>query len=120
MLHLYRRHLEGCGKRQRKASCACPVWVQGSLHGTKMRKSLGIRSWEAAQALVRDWEARRFGSITVTQAWDRFLADCVARGLRKETIGKYQLLEREMCGRFGERSVDSVRVEELAEYRETW
>src|SRR5260370_2093374 len=66
-----------------------------------MRKSLGIRSWEAGQALVRDWEVRRFGSITVSQAWERVLADCVARELRKETLAQYRLLERGMRGGVG-------------------
>jgi hypothetical protein len=59
MLHLNRRHLEGCGKRKRQASCSCPVWVQGRLHGRMMRKSLGIRNGQSAQSIVRDWEAKR-------------------------------------------------------------
>jgi site-specific recombinase XerD len=120
MLQLYRRHLDGCGRKSRKANCSCPVWVQGSLHGKTMRKSLGLRSWEAAQALVRNWEARKFGSLSVVQAFDRFMADCVARDLSLVSLRKYELLKREMVDKFGARSVDSISVEDLAKYREEW
>jgi len=86
-----------------------------------MKKSLGIRNWEAAQKIVRDWEARvDGGTVSVKEAFERFIGDCEARELRGETLAKYRLLEREMAGLFGERPVDSVSVRDLAEYRETW
>jgi site-specific recombinase XerD len=120
MLNLSRRHSSSkCGKTK-KRDCTCPIWATGTLHGEKIRKSLGIRNWEAAQALVRGWEARQFGSLTVTQAFDRFMADCVARDLSSVSIQKYELLKREMVAKFGARSVDSISVEDLAKYREEW
>jgi len=85
-----------------------------------MRKALGIRSWEAGQAIVRGWEARQTASVALAEAFTRFLADCSARNLRGETVGKYVLLRREMEARFGNRPVDSISVEDLALYRESW
>jgi site-specific recombinase XerD len=120
MLNLSRRHsATKCGKTK-KRDCTCPIWVTGSLHGKKMRKSLGIRNWEAAQKLVREWESRLFGSLSVAEAWERFLADGVARGLSSESLRKYQLMDREMSALFQHRPVDSISVEDLAQYRESW
>jgi hypothetical protein len=31
--------------------------VEGKLRGVMVRKSLDMRSWEAGQALIREWEA---------------------------------------------------------------
>jgi integrase/recombinase XerD len=121
MLHLYRRHLEGCGRKKRQSNCSCPVWVQGRLHGQMMRKSLGIRNWESAQKIVRDWEARiDGGSQTVPEAFGYFLADCVARNLKPETIAKYRLLQREMIAWFPQRTVDALGLQEISAYRESW
>lgn len=86
-----------------------------------MRKSLGIRNWEAAQKIVRDWEARIDGdSLSVKEGFERFLADCMARNLGEASLGKYRLLKKEMIARFGVRPVDGVSIEDLAEYRESW
>jgi len=95
--------------------------VQGKLHGKPMRKSLDIRNWEAAQKIVRDWEARPEGSgLNVKEAFERFLANCEARKIGEAQIGKYRLLEREMVARFGTRPVNGVSVDELSELRESW
>ncbi len=121
MLHLYRRHLASFSRKKRKANCSCPVWAQGRLHGKMMRKSLGICNWGSAQAIVRDWEARIDGrSQTVPEAFGYFLADCVARNLKAETIAKYRLLQREMIAWFPHRSIDSLRLQEISAYRESW
>lgn len=121
MLNLYRRHLDRCANRSRRSkSCSCPIWVQGTLNGKSLRKSLGIRSWEAGQGIVRGWEAKQTASVGLVDALQRFLADCSARNLGVETVGKYALLRRELEARFGNRPVDSVTVEDLALYRESW
>jgi hypothetical protein len=84
-----------------------------------MKKSLGIRDWESAQKIVRDWEARiEGGSQSVTEAFGHFLADCGARHLKPETIAKYRLLQRLMIALFPHRSVDSLGLEEISTYRE--
>jgi len=122
MLNLWKRHSPNCSQKRRTfKKCGCVVWVSGSLHGQKMRKSLGIRNWEAAQKIVRDWEARiDGGTVSVSQAFERFIADCTARHLRDETIGKYRLLQREMKAEFGGRPVDAIGLHELSLYRESW
>jgi integrase/recombinase XerD len=87
----------------------------------KMRKALGIRNWEAAQRLVRDWEARiDAGHVTVRVAFERFIAARTANKKSDATMVKYRLLEREMVREFGSRSLDTLRVDELDEYRLTW
>lgn len=122
MLNLWRRHLSRCPHKLRKFKrCSCPIWVQGTLHGQWMKKSLGIRNWEAAQKIVRSWEARiEGGSVSVKEAFERFLGDCEARHLGDATLGKYRLLAREMTARFGSRPADAVSVHDLSEYRESW
>src|ERR1700722_5704375 len=120
MLHIYRRHLTGCGKKKRQSSCSCPIWVQGRLHGEKMRKSLGIRNWDSAQKIVRDMEAKRVPSLPMKEAWERFISDCEARGLKSESIYKYELLKRDLSALMGGDLVDEVSVEALSKYRESW
>src|SRR6266436_7635021 len=121
MLHLYRRHLESCTRTKRNANCSCPVWVQGRLHGRMMRKSLGIRNWESAQKIVRDWESRVGTSmISAKEAFERYIADCEARHLRSETLRKYRLMQRELIAEFGGRPLDAVGIDELSRYREKW
>jgi len=57
MLNLWRRHLRACPHRLRTyKKCGCPIWVQGTLNGKWLKKSLDLRNWESAQRLVRDWE----------------------------------------------------------------
>lgn len=71
---------------QKKRDCTCPIWVTGSLHGKRMRKALGIRNWESAQRIVRDWEAsNRPAFLPVKDAFARYIEDCEARrlGLRR-------------------------------------
>jgi hypothetical protein len=102
MLTLYRRHTPDCTffgkKRHAKGAnaCAsrCPIWVQGTLRGERIRRSLDLNSWQAASDLVRGWEAA--GAIgvvkpevpTMKEAVTKFFADAEARHLTKSTIQK--------------------------------
>src|ERR1051326_4168395 len=59
MLTLYRRHQKSCshqreGRKYRR--CSCPIWVDGILSGTSIRKSLDTRNWDKASSQIRDWE----------------------------------------------------------------
>jgi site-specific recombinase XerD len=86
-----------------------------------MKKSLGIRNWEATQKIVRDWEARiDGGSQSVVSAFGYFMADSAARHLKPETIAKYRLLQREMVALFGTRTVDALGLQDIGPYRESW
>ncbi len=86
-----------------------------------MRKSLGIRNWESAQKIVREWEAgNQVEVVSVREAFERYIADCEARHLRSETLRKYRLLEREVIEDFGTRPLEAIGVDELSKFREKW
>ena len=58
VLRLYRRHRLSCShKSERYRRCQCPIYVEGSLAGEQVRKSLDLKSWEAASDLVAKWNA---------------------------------------------------------------
>ena len=122
MLNLWRRHLTSCPHQSRNyKKCGCPIWVQGTLHGKWMKKSLDLRNWESAQKLVRDWESGHATEVTsVAKACDAFIRDCEARELSDASVGKYKLLTEELKKHFEGRSVAALTVDEVRRYRETW
>jgi len=103
-LAIYRRHSPGCqfyGRPRhdsRSQKCHCPIWVQGSLGREYLRRSLDLTSWQAAQDLVRGWEASgEVGFVKaeipeIAGAVERFFDDAKARGLSEATIGKQNVL----------------------------
>jgi site-specific recombinase XerD len=58
--------------------------------------------------------------MTVETACERFYAYQEANGSKPATLGKYKLLFDEMRAEFRGRSLESVSVNELREYREGW
>jgi integrase len=117
--------MKGCvhaaKKNPRKwKKCQCPVWVQGTLRGQWIKKTLGIRNWESAQRIIREWEAGAISAIVMKDACDRFYADGMARGLGEAHLGKYRLIMAELKNWFGERAVSGITSDELREYRESW
>src|SRR5256712_4358432 len=116
--------MKSCPHRVRTyKKCGCPIWVQGTLHGKWLKKSLDLRNWESAQRLVRDWESGHSKTVelsSVAKASDAFLRDCEARDLSSASIGKYRLLTDELKRHFEGRSVASLSVDEVRRYRETW
>ena len=67
MLTIFRRHLKACRFTTREdRACQCPISVEGTLQGRMIRKSTGLRSWEAAQKLVREWEANPQATLTLS------------------------------------------------------
>lgn len=122
MLNLYRRHLRSCGHSLRtQKKCGCPIWVQGTLHGKWLKKSLDLRNWEAAQKLVREWEGGGGAqTVPVKAACERFLTDCEARHLGPAQLGKYKLLVAELKAEFGARPVSAISVDDLRSFRESW
>jgi len=104
--------------------CGCPIWVFGSLRGDWIRKSLGLTNWEAAERQVAQWQLTEpEENVSVETAFERFIKDCEARHLRRETVGKYKLLEREVkkfCEDRGLRWIRKIDVDALRAYRETW
>jgi integrase/recombinase XerD len=92
MLTLYRRHLKRCSKTSDRfyKRCSCPMWVEGTVRGEYIRRSLKTGSWERATELVRVIEdseepgntpERKEEPVTVEQAVSEYLADAKARDL---------------------------------------
>jgi len=130
MLAIYRRHRSPCPRRSRRfRNCRCPIWVQGSLQGEYVRRSLDLRSWEAATDLVRSWEAsgkvgvRRTEAPTIADAIDKFLADAKERNLRESSLKKYRrLLVGELlpfCASKNVSSLERLSVEFLRDFRDS-
>jgi integrase len=132
VLAIYRRHQPPCKFTSRRfRNCKCPIWVQGSLQGEYVRKSLDLRSWEAATDLVRDWEASgQVGVVkpdipAVKDAVDKFLHD-LEHGQKRTaaTLSKHKnLLEKRFlpwCEEKGYRLLKQVDVTAIREFRSGW
>jgi len=130
VLQLYRRHRPPCRHRSRRfRNCKCPIWVQGSLGREYVRRSLDLRSWDAATDLVRGWESagrvgeQRVQAPTIAEAADKFLADAEARNLRPASLKKYRrLLEGEFvpfCAARNAASLSRVTVEFVRDFRDS-
>ncbi len=104
MLTNYRRHQKNCEHRDAGRGyrrCRCVIWVDGTVGGVDVRKSLHTRDWQKAQDIVRQWEAEgqrveEAQPLKVKEACDKFMADAEARGLREPTLYKYRLLFRQL------------------------
>lgn len=130
MLTIYRRHLGTCENRDQGRDyrrCRCPLWVQGTLAGEKVRRSLDLTNWEAGQRLIREWEARgAIGGqvVKVEDAVDRFFDDMRARQLTEATLGKHTVLLKKQllpwCEKKGYRFITQLGVNQVREFRETW
>ena len=131
MLTIYRRHRPPCRYTSRRFHrCKCPLWVQGSLGREYVRRSLDLRSWEAASELVHGWEASgEIGVVrpaipTVLEAVAKFIIYQQSRDLSGETMRKYETL---LNGRFlpwceskGYRLFRQLTVDALREFQTTW
>ena len=135
MLTIFRRHSRKCphrskGREWRK--CNCPINLEGQLGSKYIRESLGLRSWEAAQALVRDLEAQSLfpaeeksdEAVTIEHAVDQYLKDAKARHVAdvtytklRHTIGK-QL--KEFAKSKGFVHIREFDVNSIREFRATW
>lgn len=138
MLTIYRRHTPDCSffgksrnaKGSKGCKSTCPIWVQGTLRGEYIRRSLDLRSWEAASDLVRGWEAA--GTIgvvkpeipTFKEAVQKFFDDAEARKLSSSTISKQKnVLEKRLvpwCEKHGVRLLKYLDVDAVRRFRATW
>ena len=105
MLTLYRRHLKRCSKTDDRywKRCSCPMWVEGTVNGTYIRRSLQTASWERAQNLAHEIESaddpkaapeKKEEPVTIKQAVDEYLADARARNLAESTLSKLETIFR--------------------------
>lgn len=121
MLSLYRRHRAKCKMKGRKAKCSCPIWVQGKVHEETVRQSLDLTSWEAAQKKIRDWEIHGIkATMSLGDAYDRFIEQHEANGSAEETIKKHARLKKSMVAYLGNIPIRSLSVDDVSRFRESW
>lgn len=131
MLTIFRRHLRGCPHVSRRyRRCQCPISVEGSLRGEKIRRALDLSSWEAASDLLAEWNASgQIGVIrvdvpTVDEAVQKFFEDVAARGLKPPTVNKLKnLLEKRLqpwCRARGFRLLKQLDVNAIRQFRASW
>jgi integrase/recombinase XerD len=132
MLTIYRRHLKHCEHRPQGRTydrCKCPIWIDGTLSGKRMLKTLNTRDWKKALGISRDLELDEHevksenGPISLVIATDEFVADAKARELNERTIYKYKFLFEQLRA-FGEtegiRYLNQIDVRLLRKFRATW
>src|SRR5579872_2020198 len=104
MLTIFRRHRKDCKFRGRKhRNCQCPIAVEGTVHGTIIRKSLNVHSWEAAQKAVQDLEINGIREVvSLKVAGERFISARRAKGNSEETIKKLERLTRNIAAFLGD------------------
>ena len=133
MLTIYRRHRKECAHRSEGRTyrrCRCPIWADGFLGTVEIRRSTGLRDWEKAQELVRQWEAegkstpvRQPEPMSIHEACEHFLQDAIARKLREETVYKYRLLFQrleEFAQANGLRFLKEMDLATLRKFRVSW
>jgi site-specific recombinase XerD len=123
MLTLHRRHTDACehaSKGWNYTLCQCPIWTDGKLNGSRLRKSLATTSWERATRRVQILESggdlppeAGDASQTVKSAIAAFLKDCEKRNLAGSTIATYTRTLNHLAKRLGERAVASIEVATL-------
>jgi integrase/recombinase XerD len=134
MLTIYRRHQRRCKHRAAGRDwrqCDCPIHVDGFLGGIRIRKALDTRSWQLANAMVRDWEAEGRllpeepapEPVTLADSQQRFLTEARGRNLSNGTIYKYELLLRRMqefAQRRGLNYLCQFDLDRLSDFRAGW
>jgi integrase/recombinase XerD len=131
MLRIYRRHRALCPHRsERYRRCACPIYVEGTLGGEAVRKSLDLTSWQAASELVTKWtDSGQVGVVrleipSIRDAIAKFFEDATARGLQESSLQKLRrVLEHRLqpwCDDRGYRHLKQLDVDALRQFRATW
>jgi len=127
---------------RRNHNCRCPIWVDGRLAGKRINKSLCLRDWTSAHAILRDWEiAGRIqqearADAPVNEACDAFIVDAAAQRLSDASLKKYRVLlinqhrpeEREkfspslleFCAERGLQFTNQVGLPTLSDFRAQW
>jgi site-specific recombinase XerD len=128
MLTLFRWHTKQCHYDSRhEKRCTCPIWFDWSMpNGKRLRKSLGLRDWQAAQRRAREMEADGITSsgeaVTILKAIEDFERD-VENNIEASTLKQYKILLTRLnafCQSHGYVFLKQLGVVQVREFRTSW
>jgi integrase/recombinase XerD len=127
MLTLWRRHTKRCPSDTRESrKCQCPIWIDWTTQGKRIRKPLGLRDWQVAQQRARGIEADGLltvrAPITIKKATEDFEKDA-EKNIRSTTLRQYKNLFRQLnkfCDSKGYVFLNQLGVVEVREFRNGW
>lgn len=127
MLSLWRRHELKCPHRRKGRAwikCQCPVWCDGELDGTRIRKSMETRDWARAGRKLADLEERTRGKAeperrrkAILEAVNIFLAQLSAQPSTNKKYGRILNFFSAFASARSLAFVDEWRLDDLDEYR---
>jgi integrase/recombinase XerD len=131
-LFVYARHTADCPNRDDRfwRRCRCPKWIRGTISGKSIRRTAKTRSWERAEAELRQIEAsecppiRKADKVTIKEAVEAFLEDERSRHLSNTTTGQSKtLLEQQLVSWAAQQSLfflEELTAPILSRFRATW
>jgi integrase/recombinase XerD len=128
MLNLFRWHVKKCPHDSREnLKCQCPIWIDWTLpDGKRVRKSLKLRDWQAAQRRARDMEIEGIvdvtTAVTIQKATDDFEKDA-ENNVKPITLRKYRTLFKrlnEYSQKKGLIFLKQLNVVEVRDFRNSW
>jgi site-specific recombinase XerD len=134
---LFRRHQKSCRHHGTAGwrlftGCNCPVWIDQRIDGRRDLRSLGTRDWNQALELAKDNRYARMARTAdeaalararetrkpLDAAFDAYLADCAARGLRETTLQNYHQARRQLMNFVGvSRFADEISLDLMTNFR---
>ena len=129
MLNLFRWHTRKCPHDSRESQkCRCPIWIDWTIDGKRIRKSLEMRDWQAALLRARQIEtdglSPNTATITIDKAIQEFETELIkVRRLKEPTMRKYKYLFRklrEFCKHNGLVFLGQLNVGEMRQFRSQW
>jgi site-specific recombinase XerD len=123
-LTAYRRHLTDCphlAKGQKYTLCDCPIWCYGTVHGQRIRRSLGTTDVAKALRRIDDIERGqddRQTSPLTPEAIRLYLESCKARNLRASSIESYTNTLGHLGKAFATHPVDTIDALALDRYQQ--
>lgn len=89
-----------------------------------IRKSLDVKSWDAAQRIVRDWEAGDYREVVkIADAGEKWIKEARARKLKGESVRKLKQLLKALlafCELKKLSLLTDIKVESMREFRQGW
>ena len=128
MLTLFRWHTKRCPHDSRDyVKCQCPIWMDWTLpDGQRIRKSLGLKDWQAAQRRAREMEADGIASageaVTVQKAIEAFEADA-KNTIKSSTLKQYKIILSRLEAYSKEKGyvfLKQLGVVQVREFRNSW